>query len=330
MLFRSDVEFLSGKDDTARIRFPKGMLRELCKTAPSSFIQHARNPARNVEIGGKKTVFAPVYGPPFYRSYDEGRRYATLNDFETLVKLTYLSPALHHSGGTVCEPVDIPVNKRHFDMVYAHLKYSDKPIMGSVTAPERAQDTVDMCKLVFGADFVDQNCVTTSLINVNSPLTYDGIMNGALRVYAENNQACIVSPFLIAGAMAPVTPAGVMAQCLAEAMTGIAYGQLIRPGSPVIFGTFAASMSMASGAPTFGTPEPALITMGMAQLAKRMNLPFRSGGSLNASKVPDAQAAYEAANTLQTSALAGVNFMLHTAGWLEGGLAMGYEKFIMD
>ena len=115
----ADVEFLNGKDDTARIRFPKGMLRALCKTAPSSFIQHARNPARNVEIGGKKTVFAPVYGPPFYRSYDEGRRYATLADFETLVKLTYMSPALHHSGGTVCEPVDIPVNKRHFDMVYS-------------------------------------------------------------------------------------------------------------------------------------------------------------------------------------------------------------------
>ena len=233
----ADVEFLDGKDDTARIRFPKGMLRALCKTAPSSFIQHARNPARNVEIGGKKTVFAPVYGPPFYRSYDEGRRYATLADFETLVKLTYMSPALHHSGGTVCEPVDIPVNKRHFDMVYSHLKLSDKPIMGSVTAPERAQDMVDMCKLVFGADFVDQNCVTTSLINVNSPLTYDGIMNGALRVYAENNQACIVSPFIISGAMAPVSPGGVMAQALAEAMMGIAYGQMLRPGSPVIFGT---------------------------------------------------------------------------------------------
>ena len=326
----ADVEFLSGKDDTARIRFPKGMLRELCKTAPSSFIQHARNPARNVEIGGKKTVFAPVYGPPFYRSYDEGRRYATLNDFETLVKLTYLSPALHHSGGTVCEPVDIPVNKRHFDMVYAHLKYSDKPIMGSVTAPERAQDTVDMCKLVFGADFVDQNCVTTSLINVNSPLTYDGIMNGALRVYAENNQACIVSPFIISGAMAPVSPAGVMAQALAEAMMGIAYGQLLRPGSPVIFGTFAASMSMASGAPTFGTPEPSLIIMGMAQLARRMNLPFRSGGSLNASKVPDAQAAYETMMSILPSVGAGVNFMLHAAGWLEGGLVSSPEKLVMD
>ncbi|MAW52320.1 MAG: trimethylamine methyltransferase [Geminicoccus sp.] len=326
----ADVEFLDGKDDTARIRFSKGMLRALCKTAPSSFIQHARNPARNVEIGGKKTVFAPVYGPPFYRSYDEGRRYATLADFETLVKLTYMSPALHHSGGTVCEPVDIPVNKRHFDMVYSHLKLSDKPIMGSVTAPERAQDTVDMCKLVFGADFVDQNCVTTSLINVNSPLTYDGIMNGALRVYAENNQACIVSPFIISGAMAPVSPGGVMAQALAEAMMGIAYGQMLRPGSPVIFGTFAASMSMASGAPTFGTPEPALIIMGMAQLARRMNLPFRSGGSLNASKVPDAQAAYETMMSILPSVGAGVNFMLHAAGWLEGGLVSSPEKLVMD
>ena len=264
------------------------------------------------------------------RDLDQGRRYATLEDFENFVKLAYMSPGLHHSGGTVCEPVNLPVNKRHFDMVYSHIKYSDKPFMGSVTAPERAQDTVDMAKLVFGDDFVDQNTVITSLINANSPLTFDGTMLGAATVYAENNQATVISPFLLAGAMSPVTVAGTVTQVLAEALAGMAYVQLVRPGAPVVFGTFAAAVSMQSGAPTFGTPEPSLILYAAAALARRLGVPFRSGGGLCASKLPDAQAAYEAANTLQTSALAGVNFMLHTAGWLEGGLVMGYEKFIMD
>ena len=313
-----------------RVRFPKGLLRKLCSTAPREFTQYTRNPDRNIIIGGKRTVFAPVYGPPFYRDLESGRRYATLDDFQNLVKLTYMMPALHSSGGTICEPVDVPVNKRHLDMVFAHIKYSDKPIMGSVTAPERAQDTVDMMKILHGADFVDQNCTTVSLINVNSPMTYDSMMNMALKVYAENNQACIVSPFIIAGAMSPVTAAGTMTQALAEALVGIAYGQLIRPGSPVIFGTFAASMNMMTGAPTFGTPEPAHVLLGMAMLARRLGVPFRSGGGLCASKLPDAQAAYESMQTLYPTVMAGTNFVLHSAGWLEGGLVSSPEKLILD
>jgi trimethylamine--corrinoid protein Co-methyltransferase len=317
--------------DGERVRFPRGLCRSIIQaSAPSEFKQHARNPERSVMIGGDRTVLVPAYGSPFIRNLDEGRRYATLDDFQNFVKLTYMSPGLHHSGGTVCEPVDVPVNKRHFDMVYSHVKYSDKPFMGSVTAPERAQDTVDMGKIVFGEEFVQNNTVLTSLINANSPMTFDATMLGAATVYAENNQATMISPFLLAGAMSPVTVAGTVTQILAEALAGIAYIQLVRPGAPVIFGTFAAAVSMQSGAPTFGTPEPSLIVYAAAQLARRLGLPFRSGGGLCGSKVADAQAAYEAANTLQTSALAGVNFMLHTAGWLEGGLVMGYEKFIMD
>ena len=314
-----------------RVRFPRGLCRSIIQaSAPSEFIQHARNPERNVIIGGDRTVFVPAYGSPFVRDLDQGRRYATLEDFENFVKLAYMSPGLHHSGGTVCEPVNLPVNKRHFDMVYSHIKYSDKPFMGSVTAPERAQDTIDMAKLVFGEEFVDQNTVITSLINANSPLTFDGTMLGAATVYAENNQATVISPFLLAGAMSPVTVAGTVTQVLAEALAGMAYVQLVRPGAPVVFGTFSAAVSMQTGAPTFGTPEPSLILYAVAALARRLGVPFRSGGGLCGSKVADAQAAYESANTLQTSALAGVNFMLHTAGWLEGGLVMGYEKFIMD
>jgi len=317
--------------DGERVRFPRGLCRSIIQaSAPAEYTQHARNPARSVIIGGKRTVMAPAYGSPFVRDLDRGRRYATIEDFRNFVKLTYLSPGLHHSGGTVCEPVDVPVNKRHFDMVYSHLKFSDKPFMGSVTRPERAQDTVDMAKIVFGDEFVDNNTVITSLINANSPMTYDATMLGAAATYAKHNQATVISPFILAGAMSPVTVGGTIIQILAEALAGMAFVQLVRPGAPVVFGTFAAAVSMQSGAPTFGTPEPSMIMYVAAALARRLRVPFRSGGALCASKIPDAQAAYESANTLQASALAGVNFMLHTAGWLEGGLAMGYEKFILD
>ncbi|MGY9036798.1 trimethylamine methyltransferase family protein [Sulfitobacter sp. BSw21498] len=321
----------AGADVTGdRVRIPRGLARELCKTAPSQFTQHARNPARNVEIGGRNLVLAPVYGPPFVRDTAGGRRYATMDDFNKFVKLGYMSKWLHHSGGTVCEPTDVPVNKRHLDMLHAHMTLSDKPFMGSVTEPSRAQDSVDMCKILFGADFVDQNTVMTSLVNINSPLTFDDVMMGALKVFAENNQASIISPFIVGGAMAPVSVAGTLTQVLAEVMAGIAYSQLIRKGAPVIFGAFVTSIDMNSGAPTFGTPEAAHITYGAGQLARRMNLPFRSSGSFCGSKLPDAQAAYETANSLNMGLLSGVNFMLHACGWLEGGLVASFEKFVMD
>src|SRR6202163_4477025 len=207
--------------------------------------------------------------------------------------------------------------------------------MGSVTHPDRARDTVEMTKILFGDAYTDpvtgkpRTCII-SLINASSPLTWDSTMLGALKTYARANQATIVTPFILAGAMSPVTVAGTAAQTLAEALAGMALTQLVNPGAPVIFGSFASSISMQSGAPTFGTPEPALVLYIMAALARRLGVPFRSGGGLCASKIPDAQAAFESANTLLPTCLAGVNFVLHTAGWLEGGLAMGYEKFVMD
>jgi trimethylamine--corrinoid protein Co-methyltransferase len=335
--FRDDEEALqlwrdAGADvKGTRVRFPRGLPRSIIqKTAPREFVQHARNPERNVTIGGKATVFAPVYGPPFVRNLDEGRRYATIEDFRNFVKLAYLSPSIHHSGGTVCEPVDLPVNKRHLDMVYSHIRWSDKPFMGSVTHPERAADTVAMAKLVFGEKYLDDHTCIISLINANSPMVWDGTMLGALKVYARANQACIVTPFILAGAMSPVTAAGTLAQVLSEVLTGAATTQLVRPGAPVVFGVFASSISMQSGAPTFGTPEPTLVSLAAGQLARRLGIPYRTGGSLCASKIPDAQAAYESAQTLLPTLQAGTNFVLHAAGWLEGGLASGYEKFVMD
>ncbi len=333
---RDDAEALQMLKDAGadvkgeRVRMPKGMARELIKTAPPVFTQHARNPERSVQIGGDATVFVPVYGPPFVRDLDNGRRYATIEDFQNFVKLAYLAPSIHHSGGTVCEPVDIPVAKRHLDMVYSHIRYSDKPFMGSVTAPERAEDSVAMARMLFGDEFVDQNCVLINLINANSPMVFDDTMLGAMKVYARAGQACVVSPFILSGAMSPVTIVGTLTQILAEASFGMAFAQLCRPGAPVVFGTFASSMSMQSGAPTFGTPEPAHVLYGAAQLARRLGVPFRSGGSLCGSKLPDAQAAHESANTIMPTLLAGVNFALHSAGWLEGGLVSSYEKFIID
>ncbi len=321
----------AGADVTGeRVRFPHGMCRQIVQaSAPAEFTQQARNPERNVVIGGNNTVFAPNYGSPFAFDLDRGRRYASIEDFRNVVKLTYMLPHLHHSGGTVCEPVDVPVSKRHLDMVYSHIKYSDKGFMGSVTAAERADDSIELARIAFGGDLGDRT-VMTSLINASSPLSWDATMLGAAEAYARANQASIFSPFILAGAMAPATVAGVAAQSLAEALAGMTFAQLIRPGCPVVFGTFAASMSMQSGAPTFGTPEPALVNYVMAALARRVGVPFRSGGSLCGSKLPDAQAAYESANTLIPAVMSGVNFMLHAAGWQEGGLSIGFEKLIMD
>jgi trimethylamine--corrinoid protein Co-methyltransferase len=316
--------------DGTRVRFPRGMCRSIIQaSAPRIYTQHARNPENNVQIGGDATVFAPNYGSPFVHDLDNGRRYATIADFQNFVKLAYMSPYIHHSGGTVCEPVDIPVSKRHLDMVYAHIKYSDKGFMGSVTAGERAQDSVNMARIAFGGDLQDRT-VMTSLINASSPLVWDATMLESAEVYASNNQACIITPFILAGAMAPSTSAGVISQTLAESLVGMAFCQLVRPGAPVIFGSFASSMSMLTGAPTFGTPEPAMVLYTAATLARRLGVPFRSGGSLCASKLPDAQAAYESASTLIPTIMAGTNFVLHSAGWLEGGLAIGYEKFVLD
>ncbi|MDH4116339.1 MAG: trimethylamine methyltransferase family protein [Acidimicrobiia bacterium] len=327
-----DIYRDAGADvDGTRVRFPKGLCRELItRSAPAQFTQHARNPTKSVVIGDPHMVLVPAYGSPFVHDMENGRRYATIEDFRNFVKLTYMTPSIHHGGGTVCEPVDLPVNKRHLDMVYSHLKYTDKAFMGSVTHPDRAQDTVELCKIAFGEDFVADNTVVLGLANSNSPMSWDHAMLGSAKVYAENNQAVLVTPFILAGAMAPVTVAAAATQTLAEAMAGMAFCQIVRPGAPVIFGSFASSMSMQSGAPTFGTPEPQMVLFVVAALARRLGVPFRSGGNFTASKIPDYQAAYESAISFMATMQAGVNFNLHTAGWLEGGLAMGYEKFILD
>lgn len=334
--FREDPEALriwkeAGADvDGVRVRLPVGAARALCKTAPSQITQHARNPARTVKMGDGTMVFAPVYGPPFVRCLDKGRRYGSLEDFENLVKLTSMLPALHHSGGVTCEPCDVPVNKRHLDMVYGHMRLSDKPFLGMITEKSRAEDSVAMAKILFGADFLEDNCVIMGNVNANSPMMFDKVASEAIQVYCGANQGIIVVPFILGGAMGPVTTAASLGQAFAEAMMACAFSQLVRPGAPFILGNFLSSMSLKSGAPTFGMPEPVMSNYAIGQLARRLGVPLRSGGSLTASKLPDAQSAYESADSMHSTAIGGANFVLHAAGWLEAGLVTSYEKLIMD
>lgn len=312
------------------IRFEPGLIRSVLATAPARFTQHARNPTNAVEIGGDATVFAPAYGSPFVMDLDKGRRYGTIEDFHNFVKLAQSSPWLHHSGGTICEPTDVPVNKRHLDMVYAHIKYSDRAFLGSITAPDRAEDSIEMCRILFGPGFVDQNCVVMGNFNTTSPLVLDGVTTQGIRAYAAAGQGSIHLPFLLGGAVSPLTMAGSVAQCLAESMTSCALTQLVRPGAPAILASFQSSMALRSGSPTFGTPEPALGSLVMGQLARRLNLPLRCAGSFTTSKLPDAQAMQQSMMSMLSAAQCGANYILHSAGFLDGLLSMSYEKFVMD
>ena len=305
-------------------------IRSLCAKAPTQFTQHSRNPDRRVVIGGSNQVFAPIYGAPFVRDLEGGRRYATFDDFEKLLKLSYMHPNLHHTGLVIAEPTDIPVSKRHLDMLFAHLVLNDKPHLGAITEKSRAQDSVDMVEVMFGADVMDRQVCIMANVNTNSPLLVDKVVSEAIQTYSSRGQAMVVTPFILTGAMGPVSTAASVAQAITETMMCCAFAQIIRPGAPFVMGNFLSSMSLKSGAPTFGMPEPVMSNYAIGQMARRLGLPLRCGGSLTASKIEDAQAAYESADSMHSTMMAGSNFTLHSAGWLEGGLSTGFEKLIMD
>jgi len=334
--FRDDSDALSrwrnaGADVSGtRVKTEPGLIRQLLSTAPAEFTQVARNPARSVRIGGPHQVFAPVYGSPFVRDLVGGRRYGTLADFHRLVQLTHQLTALHHSGFVTCEPCDIPVSKRHLDMLFAHMTLTDKPHLGAITERSRAEDSVAMARLLHGPEVFDNQCVILGNVNTNSPLLVDKVVTQAAEVYCGAGQGLIAVPFILSGAMGPVTTAAAIAQALAEAMIVGAYTQLVRPGAPFVLGNFLSSMSLRSGAPTFGMPEPLMSNLAIGQLARRLKLPLRCGGALTASKVADFQAAAESADSMLSTVLGGANYVLHAAGWLEGGLATGYEKMVLD
>jgi trimethylamine--corrinoid protein Co-methyltransferase len=319
------------KVEDQRVRFDSGWVLEMAAKAPEIFELQARNPKRTAQVGGDAMINAPVYGPPFITDLERGRRGATIEDFNNFDKLAQSVEQIHCAGGTTVEPEDLPLSSRHLDMVYSHLRWTDKPFMGSVIAAENAKDTVEMASIVFGGRAsIEKTPAIISLINVNSPLRYDDRMLGALLEYSDAGQPCILTPFLMAGAMSPMGLAGSVAQQTAEALAGIALVQLIRPGTPAVYGSFLTNTDMQSGSPAFGTPESALGILASAQMARHYHLPFRGGGALTSSKAPDAQAAYESMMCMWPTILGRVNFVLHAAGWLESALLASYEKFIID
>src|ERR1700678_14683 len=308
---------------------PEFVLEQVAK-APREFDVQARNPAHNVHIGGNHMVFSGVYGPPFVR---EGsvRREATMEDFRRFTMLSQSFPELDSAGGVICEPNDAPLDSRHLDMIFALQTLTDKIYMGNVVSGPNAADPLAMTSILFGGrSAIEQTPATISLINCNSPLRWDDRMLDAQFEYCAAAQPVVMTPFLLMGAMSPVTIPAALTQQLAEALSGIALAQLIRPGCPVIFGSFLSTIDMQSGSPSFGTPESAMGLLCTGQLARHYGLPFRTGGGLNSSQTADAQAAYEALMTLLPTFLAGTNFVMHAAGWLEGGLVSCYEKFIID
>jgi trimethylamine--corrinoid protein Co-methyltransferase len=308
---------------------PEFVLEQVAK-APREFDVQARNPANSIHIGGDSMAFGAVYGPPFVRE-GEVRRDATLDDFHRFTKLAQSFSVLDSAGGVICEPNDAPLDSRHLDMNLALMTLTDKVYMGNVVSGVNARDTIAMGEILFGGRAaIEKTPASISLVNCNSPLRWDDRMLDALFEYAEANQAVVMTPFILMGAMSPVTIPAALVQQMAEALSGIALAQLIRPGCPVIFGSFLSNIDMQSGSPTFGTPESGIGLLCTGQIARHFGLPFRTGGGLTSSQVPDAQAGYEALMTLLPTFLAGTNWVMHSAGWLEGGLVAGYEKFVMD
>jgi trimethylamine--corrinoid protein Co-methyltransferase len=325
-LFRKAGQDIDG--DVVRLD-PEFVLEQVAK-APREFDVQARNPANTVHIGGDAMVFGGVYGSPFVREADV-RRDATMSDFRRLCMLAQSFPQLDTAGGVICEPNDVPLDSRHLDMIFALQTLTDKIYMGNVVSGPNAADTVAMTAILFGGRAaIERVPATISLINCNSPLRWDDRMLDAQFEYCAAGQPVVLTPFLLMGAMSPVTIPAALVQQLAEALSGIALAQLIRPGCPVIFGSFLSNIDMQSGSPSFGTPESAIGLLCTGQLARHFGLPFRTGGGLNASQTCDAQAAYESLMTLVPTFLAGTNFVMHAAGWLEGGLVSCYEKFIVD
>jgi trimethylamine--corrinoid protein Co-methyltransferase len=312
------------------VRFDPDFLLEQLALAPREFTLRARNPLRSLTVGGDWMVFAPTAGPPFVREGD-ARRDGTLADLDRFVRLTQTFSQLDMCG-PVCEPNDRPLDSRHLDIIQTFVTRMDKPFMGGSMSGTAAADTIAMSEIVFGGrEEIEREAVVYAVINVNSPLRYDDRMLDAMVEYVAANQPVVLTPFLLMGAMSPVTIGATLVQQTTEVLAGVALAQLIRPGAPVVFGSFLSNTDMQSGSPGFGGPESALGLLCSGQIARRFGIPWRAGGGfLTSSQTVDAQAAYESLNTMLPALLAGANYVQHSAGWLESGLVASYEKFIVD
>lgn len=316
---------------TQHVWIDREIVLEAIRHAPPEFTLRARNPDKNIRVGGNNTVFVSTSGTAFVNDLDRGRRPGTLADVHELAKLVHMCNPVHVFESQITEPQDIPVAQRHLERGRVIFTMSDKPVAQAAHGRAVATDCLNMAAIVFGGlEKIKKEPVFAAIVNANSPLRWDTSMIGGILTYARGGQPLVVTPFILAGAMSPITMAAAVAQQNAEALAGITLAQLVNPGVPIIYGGFTTNTDMTSGSPAFGTPEGAWAFFAGAQLARRYGLPYRGSGGLNTSKVADAQAAYETQMCLWPTVLGHTNWVQHAAGWLESGLVCSYEKFILD
>ncbi|MBX2868909.1 MAG: trimethylamine methyltransferase family protein [Acidiferrobacterales bacterium] len=316
--------------DGDRVRFDRNLIKELIRSIPSTIQLHARNPDHHVEIGKGKSIFVPMTGAPFIRDLEGKRRWGSYADLNIFHKLAHMSPAIHSSAHVICEPMDKPVNHRHLWITYSSMAHSDKTFMGMSTSGQNGEDVMDMVKILFGEEYVDSHPVVTANINGNSPLVWDETMLGALRAFIRHNQPVLCSPFVLGGANTPASTVPAVAQLNAEALSALAYSQVVRKGAPAIYGHYLSTVSMQSGAPMAGTPEISLMNFMIGQMARYYDIPWRTSNTLGGAKTFDAQAGYESATTLMAVMMSGANYIWHSAGWNEAGMHCCMAKFVVD
>lgn len=312
------------------VHLDRGLIRDLIKTIPSTFTYNARNPANNLPFGADHMIFVPMTGAPYLRDLDDVRRNPTLEDLANFHKLSHMLPALHSSAHHIVEPMDHAISHRHLQITYSSMKHSDKTFMGMTTSPKNAEDVMEMCAILFGEDFLETHPVCTGNCNGNSPLVWDETMLGALRAFSKRNQPILCSPFVLGGANTPASVAPTVAQLNAEALSALAYTQVIRRGAPAIYGHYLSTVSMKSGAPMAGTPEISLMNFMIGQMARHYDIPWRTSNTLGGAKTFDAQAGYESATTMMAGILSGANYLWHSAGWNEAGMHCSMAKFVVD
>lgn len=335
VIFRDDIALADWRRAGAkvvgdRVYLDRGLVRELISTIPEKFTYYARDPEKNIPFGGNRAMFVPMTGAPYLRDLDDVRRNPMLADLAMFHKLSHMLPAMHSSAHHIVEPYDHAISQRHLRITYSSMKYSDKTFMGMTTSPKNAEDVIDMSRILFGADFLEDHAVVTGNCNGNSPLVWDETMLGAMRAFCRANQPVLCSPFVLGGANTPASVAASVAQLNAEALSALAYTQVVRKGCPAIYGHYLSTVSMKSGAPMAGTPEISLMNFMIGQMARHYGVPWRSSASLGGAKTFDAQAGYESATTLSSVMHAGANYIWHAAGWNEAGMHCSVAKFIVD
>ena len=319
------------KVEGKRVYFDPKLVETMVKKAPSEFTLYARDSEKNVVIGGDHIAYMPCYGSPFVLDLDKGRRKSVMEDYENFAKLAYALEPMDITGGMMAEPNDIPVKERNARMMYASMRFSDKPFMGAGTGPEAARETIKMASMVFGSESeMAERPPFVSILCSLTPLGYDDKMAGAIMEYAKAGMPQLISSLSIAGATSPTTMEGTLVVQNAEILAGITLAQLVREGTPVVFAGSSSSAAMRYGTLSIGAPEMAVNTAATAQMSRYYGLPCRGGGALSDAKMMDSQAAYESMMSLQMATLSGVNFVLHSAGILEGYILSSYEKFIID